>query len=158
MGEYISDMRKLIGHTPLLSIGCDVIIENKNGDILLQRRADDGEWCVPGGGMNFGESFIEAAIREVMEETGLNLNAESLSLFGIYSGKDFIVEYPNKDVVFGGIIVFITKCYNGELFANPLESLELRFFNKESLPNNIRKTHNIWIEQWRKGQGTVYVG
>jgi len=151
-------MRKLIGHTPLLSIGCDVIIENKNGDILLQRRADDGEWCVPGGGMNFGETFMETAIREVMEETGLKLNTEDLSLFGIYSGKDRVVEYPNKDIVFGGIIVFIAKKYDGEIFTNPIESLELRFFNKENLPHNIRISHKIWIEQWRKGQNFVYVG
>ena len=43
MSDYIAEIRKLIGHTHLLSIGCDAIIENENGDILLQKRTDDGE-------------------------------------------------------------------------------------------------------------------
>lgn len=156
MGDYIMEMRKLIGHIPLLTIGCDVIIENNNGDILLQKRTDDGEWCVPGGSMNFSETFVEAATREVMEETGLTV--ENLSLFGIYSGKNCVVEYPNKDVVYGGIIVFITNKYSGELLVNSDESQELRFFNRENLPQNLRKTHKIWIDQWKKGQSTIYVG
>ncbi|HBL84420.1 MAG: NUDIX hydrolase [Clostridiales bacterium GWF2_38_85] len=155
MEDYITEMRKLIGHTPLLSIGCDVIIEN-NGQILLQKRTDDGEWCVPGGGMNFGETFLETATREVMEETGLKL--ESLSLFGIYSGKNCVVEYPNKDVVFGGIVVFIAKKYSGELRKNSNESYELKFFSRENLPQNIRKTNKIWINQWKKGQDSIFIG
>jgi ADP-ribose pyrophosphatase YjhB (NUDIX family) len=156
MSEYIAEMRELVGHTSLLSIGCDVIIENKNGDILLEKRADDGEWCVPGGSMNFGETFIETATREVMEETGLKI--ENISLFGIYSGKNCIVEYPNKDIVFGGIIVFKTKEYSGKLQVNPNESQEIKFCSRENLPQNIRNTHKIWIDQWRKGQESIYLG
>lgn len=156
MDDYIMEMRKIVGHIPLLSIGCDVIIENKYGDILLQKRTDDGEWCVPGGGMNFGETFIETATREVEEETGLKV--EDLSLFGIYSGKNCIVKYPNNDIVFGGIIVFITKKYSGEILENSNESQKLKFFNRENLPLNIRNTHKIWIEQWKSGQESIYVG
>ena len=156
MSDYIMEIRKQVGNIPILSIGCDVIIENEKGCILLLKRTDDGEWCVPGGGMNFGETFIETAIREVMEETGLIV--ENPSLFGIYSGKDCIVEYPNKDVVFGGIIVFKANKYSGKLLENGSETQELRFFNKENRPKNIRYSHKILIEQWKKNQGSVYVG
>ena len=106
--------------------------------------------------MNYGETFIETATREVMEETGLKI--ENISLFGIYSGKNCVVEYPNQDVVFGGFVVFKAKEYSGKLFANPNESQEIRFFNRENLPLNIRNTHKIWIDQWRKGQESIYVG
>lgn len=41
------------------------------GDLLLQRRADTGEWGVPGGGWEDGETFAETAVREVREETGV---------------------------------------------------------------------------------------
>ena len=106
--------------------------------------------------MNFGEMFIETATREIMKETGLII--ESLSLLGIYSGKDLIVEHPNNDVVFEGVIVFKAKKYSGEFNANPNESQELRFFNRENLPHDIWKSHKIRIEQWRKGQNSIYVG
>lgn len=40
-GNYIAEMRKLVGHAPLRTIGCGVIIENDKGEILLQRRRDN---------------------------------------------------------------------------------------------------------------------
>ncbi len=43
-GNYIAKMRKVVGHAPLRTIGCGVIIENDKGEILLQRRRDNGVW------------------------------------------------------------------------------------------------------------------
>ncbi|MGN7386702.1 hypothetical protein [Sporosarcina sp. SAFN-015] len=48
--NYIQDMRKLIGHETLFTVGCGVIIE-KEGRILLQHRTDEDNWCIPGGVM-----------------------------------------------------------------------------------------------------------
>ena len=156
MGDYVAEMRKLVGHILLLTIGCGVIVENEDGEILLQKRTDDGTWGTPGGGMNFGETFAEAAAREVLEETGLTVG--NLSLFGIYSGKDSIVEYPNKDVCFGALVIFRTNKYSGELFAGSDESEELRFFSRDRLPRNLNRLNGIWITQWQKGQKTIFVG
>lgn len=54
-GNYIKEMRKLVGHAPLMVIGCGVIIENDKGQILLQKRRDNGCWAIIGGAMEMGE-------------------------------------------------------------------------------------------------------
>lgn len=48
--NYIKEMRKVVGHAPLMVISCGVIIENDKGEILLQKRRDNGCWGLPGGG------------------------------------------------------------------------------------------------------------
>lgn len=155
MGDYVMEKRKRIGHAPLLCVGCGVIIENEHGDILLQRRTDDDTWGTPGGGMNFGETFIETATREAFEETGLRV--EELTLFCLYSGKNSIIEYPNKDICFGALVIFKTNKYTGELTPCPTESKELRFFSKNGLPPNINRGCGKWIEQWQKGRESVFI-
>ena len=46
-GNYIAEMRKVVGHAPLMITGCGVIIENEKGEILLQKRRDNGAWALP---------------------------------------------------------------------------------------------------------------
>ena len=72
---YILDLRKIegIGHRPLQMVACAVFLFDENGKVLLQKRADDFTWCVPGGSMELGETPEEAARREFFEETGLEL-------------------------------------------------------------------------------------
>ena len=67
---YIIDLRKLVGHRPLLMPAGCVLIVNDKKQLLLQKRADNGYWAYPGGAMELGESFEECAIREALEETG----------------------------------------------------------------------------------------
>ncbi len=47
--NYIKEMRKEVGHASLMVISCGVIIENGKGEILLQKRRDNGCWALPGG-------------------------------------------------------------------------------------------------------------
>jgi 8-oxo-dGTP pyrophosphatase MutT (NUDIX family) len=49
----------------------NVIVANDAGDILMIRRTDNGNWAVPGGAIDLGESVVQAAIRETAEETGI---------------------------------------------------------------------------------------
>lgn len=71
MSGYIMDLREVVGARPLILAGAGVIIVDNEGRILLQHRSDNGDWGIPGGSMELGESFEEAARREVLEETGL---------------------------------------------------------------------------------------
>ncbi|WP_432949282.1 NUDIX domain-containing protein [Kribbella sp. CA-253562] len=69
-----------------------------DGDrLLLTQRSDNGEWCLPGGGIDAGERPAETAEREVFEETGLRVRATDL--LGVYSNPDIVVVYPDGNRV-----------------------------------------------------------
>jgi 8-oxo-dGTP pyrophosphatase MutT (NUDIX family) len=77
-----------------LTAGTAAVIFDSGGQhILLTRRRDNGRWCLPGGMMEAGESAAESCIREVKEETGLNVRI--VRLIGIYSSPDFVLEYSD---------------------------------------------------------------
>lgn len=154
-GNYIAEMRKDVGHAPLMVTSCGVIIENEKGEILLQKRRDNGSWALLGGSMEIGEKFIEVAKREVFEEAGIEI--EELSLFGIYSGEDGIITYPNGDICYGTGIIFKTTVYSGKIQNNTEEALEHRFFDKTSLPDNINKYDKRVIIDWTKNLQHVIV-
>ena len=136
-GNYIAEMRKDVGHAPLMVTSCGVIIENEKGEILLQKRRDNGCWALLGGSMEIGEKFMDVAKREVYEEAGIEIG--ELTLFGIYSGEDGIITYPNGDICYGTGIIFKTTVYSGETQNNTEEALEHKFFDKTNLPENINK-------------------
>ena len=76
-----------------LRLGCTAAIFDEQGRIFLTRRTDNGQWCLPGGGMEPGESVAEACEREVWEETRLRVRV--VRLVGVYSHPDQLVIYPD---------------------------------------------------------------
>jgi 8-oxo-dGTP pyrophosphatase MutT (NUDIX family) len=76
-----------------IRLGCSAAIFDEQGRIFLTRRADNGQWCLPGGRMESGESVTEACEREVWEETGLRVGMKRL--VGVYSHPDQLVIYPD---------------------------------------------------------------
>lgn len=153
--NYIAEMRKNVGHAPLMVTSCGVIIENDKGEILLQKRRDNGCWALLGGSMEIGEKFVEVAKREVFEEAGIEIG--ELTLFGIYSGEDRIITYPNGDICCGTGIIFKTTVYSGEIQNNTEEALEHRFFGKADLPDNINEYDKRIIIDWTKDFKQVIV-
>jgi 8-oxo-dGTP pyrophosphatase MutT (NUDIX family) len=131
------DLRKIVGHRPLLQVGASVIVEDEKGRILLQLRSDNNCWGYAGGSVELDEEVEEAAKRELFEETGLIAN--KLSLFGVFSGKDTHYIYPNGDEVSNIDIVYICKDYRGELRCQKGEVNDLVFFEKDNIPGNLFK-------------------
>ena len=84
---------------PILQDGAAAIIENQKGEILLQSRKDNDKWGLPGGCQEAGERFQDVVIREIKEETNLDVKEEDLELIDIVSGLSRKNEYPNGDVV-----------------------------------------------------------
>jgi ADP-ribose pyrophosphatase YjhB (NUDIX family) len=150
MNDYIQSMRQKIGHETLITVGCGAIIEDSEGRILLQRRKDQNNWCIPGGIMEIGETFLETLQREVCEET--NLTIESPSLFGVYSGPSCYKEYPNGDKVFSIQIIFHTKSYYGQLKQEGAESFEHLFFHRDNLPVPLNPNQAAFILDWAEGK------
>ncbi len=130
--SYISELRKYIGHQPIISVGATVLVFNEKNEILLNLRADTGTWGIIGGGMEPGESLEETAARELWEEAGLW--AESFELLSVLSGKELFFRYPNGDETYTVIALYKAVGVSGTLQINDGESLRLQYFALDALP------------------------
>lgn len=119
----------------LLQDGAAAIIVNNKGQILLQSRADRNKWGLPGGCQELGERFQDTIIREIKEETNLNVSEENLELIDIVSGTSRRNNYPNGDVVINNTVLYCVKNYSGELKWDS-ESKNMKFFDIGNLPEN----------------------
>ena len=150
MSEYILDLRKLVGHRPLLQLGASVLLEDERGRLLLQRRADCHLWGYHGGSVELDEVVEEAARRELWEETGLR--AEKMELFGIFSGPELHFTYPNGDEVSNVDHVFLCTSYSGTLRPQLDEVEELRFFAWDELPEDTVSMNRPALRAWRESK------
>lgn len=129
--SYISEMRKHIGHAPMLSAGATVVVL-KDNKILLNLRSDTNTWGIPGGAIELGETLEQTAARELKEET--NLTADNFSFLHLFSGNDFYFKYPNGDELYSIVALFLAEGVMGEMKITDGESNDLRFFGKGELP------------------------
>lgn len=93
--DYVDDPDAPAPNSLLPSVNC--VVENDAGEILLIERSDNGNWSLPGGTMDLGESIAEAAVRETLEETGVLV--EVGGLVGIYTSPRHLVHYTSNDEV-----------------------------------------------------------
>lgn len=119
----------------LLQDGAAAIIVNENGQILLQSRSDNERWGLPGGCQELGERFEDTVIREIKEETNLDIKEENLELIAIVSGNSRRNEYPNGDVVINNTALYCVRNYSGNLKWDS-ESKSMKFFDLDNLPTN----------------------
>jgi ADP-ribose pyrophosphatase YjhB (NUDIX family) len=103
-----------------------------DGKILLTKREDFEVWCLPGGGVEEGETLAEGAIREAKEETGLDV--ELTRLVGVYSRMG------------GGMhdvhaVLYAAKPIGGELQTQPHETIEVAYFQFDQLPKHLLFGH-----------------
>jgi 8-oxo-dGTP diphosphatase len=108
----------------------------RDGRILLVRRADDGTWCLPGGRVEFGESIVECAEREFLEETGSTVVVTAL--VGVYSDPaEQTHRYPD-----GTVIQFVGVVFDGVLRDAPTgelagDTVEVGWFDTGALPERL---------------------
>lgn len=92
---YIKEIRDLVGHRPLIMTSASGALLDQQGAVLLQERADTGDWGFPGGYMEFGESFEQTVKREFKEDAGIEIvPVKQLAILD----QDFYT-YPNGDRV-----------------------------------------------------------
>jgi ADP-ribose pyrophosphatase YjhB (NUDIX family) len=106
------------------------VVADQAGGILLIERTDNGLWTIPGGGMEVGETIAQTAIREVKEETGVDVEVQRL--IGIYSNPRHVVEYSNGEVRQQFSVCFACAVTGGQL-ATSSESRRVGFFAPEDI-------------------------
>ena len=123
--------------------GVSAVILTPEG-LLLQRRSDNQLWGLPGGGVEPGESVSAAVVREVREETGLEVTP--VRLIGVYSLPENgqIVTYPDGNVTHYISTSFECRIVGGTLACGE-ESLELSWFDPERLPAELMPMHRIRV-------------
>jgi ADP-ribose pyrophosphatase YjhB (NUDIX family) len=90
-----------------------IIYDESRAKVLLTRRTDNGQWCLPGGATDSGESVAEGCEREVFEETGLGVRVTRL--VGVYSDPDQLIIYPDGNKVHVVALSFEAEIVSGEL-------------------------------------------
>lgn len=117
-----------LGKEGTLRLGCSAAILDEQKRILLTRRTDNGQWCLPGGAVESGESVAEACEREVFEETGLKVRVKRL--IGVYSHPDQLVIYPDGNKAFIVALHFETEVIGGKLGLSN-ETTDFGYFTPE---------------------------
>lgn len=128
--EFIVQLRKKIGHDPLWLPGVGAVVINDAGQVLLVRRADSGTWALVTGILEPGEEPAFGLVREVFEETGVQVEVERL-LSAVTLGP---VTYPNGDVCRFLQLDFRCRYLSGSARVNDDESLEVGWFDSGRLP------------------------
>ena len=90
--DYYDDPEAPAANSMVPSV--NVIIENDAREILMIQRSDNGNWAVPGGAIDLGESLSQAAVRETKEETGID--CEIVDVIGIYTDPKHIILYTSN--------------------------------------------------------------
>lgn len=103
-----------IGKNGELRVGCSAtLFDDTYQKVLLTRRQDNGLWCLPGGHMEAGESAEECCIREIFEETGLQVRVKRLT--GVYSNPNQLVVYADGEQAHFVVLNFEVEVSGGKL-------------------------------------------
>ena len=145
------DSERALGVRPSVS----AVIFDGRGRLLLQQRSDGGQWGLPGGSVEIGESVHDAVIREVREETGLEVTV--LRLVGVYSEPALqVVRYPDGNVWHYVNVCFECAARSGELTTCD-ETLALRYVSPARLPSTLLPNHRIRIRDARARRAAAFI-
>lgn len=138
-----------------LRASASAVIFDSKGKVLLHRRSDNRRWGIPGGGIEIGESVEQAVVREVREETGLEVTP--LRLIGVYSDPELqVLAYPD-----GTRVQYVNLCFECKALAGELtpgdESLEFCYADPRDLPADLLEMHRPRIADALVPGGKVQV-
>ena len=144
-----------LGKQGKLRLGCSAIIFDENKRVLLTRRTDNGQWCLPGGAIDSGESAAEACIREVWEETGLHVRVKRL--VGVYSDPNQLVIYPDGNKAFVVALSFEAEIVGGELGLSN-ETTDAGFFSVAEMDAmTMLGNHKLRVEDALLNQAEAFI-
>ena len=131
-------------------IGSTILIEYQN-KLLLEYRADSERYAIIGGSLKSNESLMDCAIREVREETGIDLAGYPVNFYKIYDDPSIIISYPDGNIFRSIMIVYRVKLSTEPDLVCSEESRKLCFFAKEEIRNvSIVETHLPILQDYLK--------
>ncbi|MGI5485407.1 NUDIX hydrolase [Microtetraspora malaysiensis] len=135
----------------------NVVVTNDAGDILMIRRSDNGNWAVPGGALDLGESLPQAAVRETLEETGIT--CEITGLVGTYTDPRHIILYTsNREARQEFSIVLTARAVSGEPTPSS-ESAEVRWVARDQVQAlSMDRSMALRISHYLIGTGLPHIG
>ena len=135
----------------------NVVVANDAGDVLLIRRSDNGNWAVPGGAIDLGESMTQAAVRETLEETGIACRITGL--VGIYTDPRHVILYTSNGEARQEFSILLTGIAVGGEPTPSSESTEVRWVPRDELGGyQMDRSMRLRIGHYLDDGGAPYLG
>jgi ADP-ribose pyrophosphatase YjhB (NUDIX family) len=135
----------------------NVVVINEAGDVLLIQRSDNGNWAIPGGAIDLGESLTQAAVRETREESGIT--CEVTGIVGIYSDPQHVILYTsNGEARQEFSIVLTARAVDGEPTPSD-ESSQVRWVTRHELAEYpMDRSMRLRVDHFLAGRSSPYLG
>ena len=132
------------------------IVPNERGELLLVHKTDNDLWALPGGAMDVGESMADTVVREVKEETGIDVQVTGV--VGIYTNPNHVMAYDDGEVRQQCSICFTNRMLGGQP-ATSIETSEVQFVAPERLDElNIHPSMRLRINHYLQRRSAPYIG
>jgi ADP-ribose pyrophosphatase YjhB (NUDIX family) len=139
-----------------LVVATSAVVADRHGRVLLQRRADSGNWALPGGGMEMGESLVGSVVREVKEETGFDVDVTGL--VGTYTDPGHVIAYDDGEVRRQFNICYTARIVGGEMRISD-ESTAIRFVDPGGLGElSMHPTQRLRLRHYLEHRAEPYLG
>lgn len=127
-------------------VGICAAARTREGQWLLVRRTDSGDWALPGGTLEWGETLRNGLRRELLEEAGVE-DVELGELLGVYSD-------PDRDPRFHAVTVLVSATVDPPTRPpeNPVEIAEARLFRDDEIPANLSHGMTTMLQKARQGE------
>jgi 8-oxo-dGTP pyrophosphatase MutT (NUDIX family) len=135
----------------------NTVVVNDSGEILLIRRADNGNWALPGGAVELGESLAQAAVRETREESGVDCEITGIS--GIYTDPGHVILYTSNGEVRQECSIVLTARAVGGQPTPSAETSDVRWVPlAEAVTYQMDPSMRLRIQRYAEHRGQPYLG
>lgn len=150
--EFITELRAHVGHAPLWLSGVSAVILDAHGRILLTRRADNRRWAIVSGILEPGEQPAAAIVREIREETGVDVDLVRLSSVDVTPP----LTHANGDRAQYLDLCFLARYTGGVPHPADDENLEVAWFTPDALPSPLTDSSVGRIEKALRGEAETW--